>query len=92
MKKYKNIRSNVLMEALDLINGDREQVYGTPKENFNKIAELWSVYTDHKFTATDVCNMMVLLKMARLKNGAHIDSSVDAAGYAALAVEVSEPC
>ena len=39
IKKYKNIRSNVLMEALDLINGDREQVYGTPKENFNKIAK-----------------------------------------------------
>ena len=46
----------------------------------------------HKVDASDVCNMMVLLKMARLRNGGHIDSSTDAAGYAALAAEMSDAC
>ena len=92
MKKYKNIRTDVLMKAMDLINGDREKDYGTPKENFNTIAEMWTTYMGHKVNASDVCNMMVLLKMARLRNGGHTDSSIDAAGYVALAAEVSEAC
>jgi hypothetical protein len=44
MKEYNNIRSDVLMQALNLINGDREKDYGTPKENFNTIAEMWTSY------------------------------------------------
>jgi len=92
MKEYNNIRSDVLMQALNLINGDREKDYGTPKENFSTIAEMWTSYMGHKVDASDVCNMMVLLKMARLRNGGHIDSSTDAAGYAALAAEMIESC
>lgn len=92
MKKYKNIRTDVLMKAMDLINGDREKDYGTPKENFNTIAEMWTSYMGHKVNASDVCNMMVLLKMARLRNGGHTDSNIDTAGYAALAAEMSEAC
>ena len=42
MKEYNNIRSDVLMQALNLINGDREKDYGTPKQNFNTIAEMWT--------------------------------------------------
>lgn len=92
MKKYENLRTDVLMEAMNLINGDREKDYGTPKDNFTKIAELWTVYMEHKFNAVDVCNMMVLLKMARLSNSEHIDSNIDVAGYIALAAEMSEAC
>jgi hypothetical protein len=92
MKKYKNTRTNVLMEAVNLINGDREKDYGTPRENFNKIAKMWTIYMNHEVTEYDVCNMMVLLKIARLSQNAHTDSSIDAAGYAALAAEMSEPC
>jgi hypothetical protein len=40
------------------------------------------------WTAVDVCNMMVLLKVARLQqtpDNPHYDSLVDIAGYAASA-------
>ena len=39
---------------------------------------------------TDSCHMMSLLKIARLRNGPHRDSSVDGAGYMALGAEMSE--
>ena len=83
-----NERTKVLAEAIDLINGDREKHYGTPVENFQAIADMWSAYLGHAVSAADVCNMMALLKIARLRNGRHKDSSVDGAGYLALGFEV----
>jgi len=85
---YDNDRTRVLAEAIDLINGEREKHYGTPAENFQVIADMWSAYLGHAVSASDVCNMMALLKIARLRNGPHRDSSVDGAGYLALGFEV----
>ena len=83
--------SSILQEADALINGDREQDYGHPKKNLGDIAALWSVYisskygTDTHLDCEDVCQMMVLLKMARGFNGAKKrDSIVDQAAYAGL--------
>lgn len=78
----------VLAEAIDLINGEREQHYGTPQDNFKAIAGLWSAYLDYPISPADACHLMVLLKVARLRNGKHRDSSVDAAAYCALGFEV----
>jgi len=84
-----NIRTQILHEAEKLINGDRQSHYGPPEENFNAIASMWSTYMGHNVTAADVCNMMALLKIARLRNGPHRDSSVDGAGYLALGAEMA---
>lgn len=76
---------NILDKANEIIYGDREQTYGEPSRNLDTIAELWSTYLDQGITAQDVCNMMILLKVARLKNTPdHEDSIIDIAGYAAL--------
>ena len=85
-----NTRTDILNEASALINGDREQDYGTPKDSFGCIAYMWTAYLGHPVTASEVCNMMALLKIARLRNGPHRDSNVDAAGYMALSAEMSE--
>ena len=85
-----NKRTQVLEKAASLINGDRQDDYGTPKESFRCIAEMWTAYLGAHVTRGDVCNMIALLKIARLRNGAHEDSSVDGAGYLALGVEVEE--
>jgi hypothetical protein len=85
-----NTRTAILDDATMLINGDREQDYGTPQESFGCIADMWTAYLDHPVTAADACHMMVLLKVARLRNGPHRDSSVDGAGYMALGAEMSE--
>ena len=82
-----NVRTQVLEEASSLINGQRASDYGEASESFKAIAEMWSAYTGHSIAASDVCHMMALLKIARLRNGAHRDSSNDACGYLALGVE-----
>jgi hypothetical protein len=85
-----NTRTDILNEANALINGDREDAYGSPKESFHCIATMWGAYLGWHVTAADVCNMMALLKIARLRNGPHRDSNVDGAGYMALGAEMSE--
>ena len=83
-------RSEILAEADGLINGPRQEHYGSPAENFGVVAEMWSAYTNVCITPADVCHMMTLLKIARLRNGPHHDSSVDACGYMALGGELGE--
>jgi hypothetical protein len=85
-----NTRTEILQSAEVLINGDREKDYGTPQESFDCIGAMWSAYLGHMVSPADVCQMMALLKIARLRKGQHYDSSVDAAGYMALGAEMSE--
>jgi hypothetical protein len=83
-------RTKILAKADALINGDREKDYGTPQASFGCIATMWGAYLGYPVTTADVCNMMALLKIARLRTGPHRDSSVDGAGYMALGAEMSE--
>jgi hypothetical protein len=88
MENDMNTRTDILKEAEELINGDRQAHYGKPHENFLAIAEMWSAYLAYAVSPADVCHMMALLKIARLRNGPHRDSSVDGAGYLALGGEL----
>lgn len=84
------MRGEILSEAKAVINGVRQDAYGNPENNFETIAELWTIYTGHAVTAHDVAIMMVLLKIARIKTGVGTkDSYVDAAGYIALANDMT---
>jgi hypothetical protein len=85
-----NTRTEILQSAEVFINGDREKDYGTPQASFTCIAHMWTAYLGHPVKASDVCNMMALLKIARMRTGPHRDSSVDGAGYMALGAEMSE--
>lgn len=83
--------STVLATAATLVDGDRREAHGDPKQSFNRIAALWSAYTGVTISPKDVAQMMVLLKMARAMYGQHNDDDyVDQAGYIALASEVSD--
>ncbi len=83
-------RRETLERACDCVCGKREQDYGSPENNFNMIAELWSVYTGIALDAVDVSMMMSLMKIARVKSGtATEDSFVDIAGYAACGCEIA---
>lgn len=90
MMEYDNKRSRVLADAMDLVNGDRQADYGPPAENFKRIADGWAVILQADVTPEMVALCMAWLKIARLVNGPHDDSYVDAAAYMALAAELSE--
>lgn len=87
---------NILSQANTVIYGDREATYGDPGKNIRIIAEYWTTYlasigvnVPDGLDYDDVCNMMVLLKIARLGNSPmHYDSLIDACGYLALAERI----
>lgn len=89
-----NPRQEVLDAAARAVLQDRNASYGPPEKRFQDIADVWNWYHGRNgtqqvlITAMDVANMMILMKMARLKyNPNHRDSKVDVAGYAACAAE-----
>lgn len=89
-------RSTILAEAARLTAQDRNQAYGPPRLNHERIAAIWSVILEHEVTAAQVALCMVGTKLARLvETPDHLDSFIDAAAYAAIAGEIAteeEPC
>jgi hypothetical protein len=89
-------RGAVLLEARQLITGDRNQTYGPPTQNFQNIADLLNVQFMHKlkdgvvFTPIDVAIIMIQVKLARMIAQPKRDNFVDIAGYVACAWECQE--
>lgn len=82
---------SILQEAQRLIHGDRNKNYGHPRENFQDIADLFSAYLGQEITDIDVANLMILVKVARVKEtGYHRDSFTDIAGYAGCVERIYE--
>lgn len=81
-------RAECLNTAEEIVTKDRNSQYGEPEDCFALIARLWTDYTAVSLSPADVAAMMILLKVARVRNGkAKEDSWVDIAGYAACGAE-----
>jgi len=84
---------NILKKSCELVSSDRSKQHGDIVLNHKNIAKLWTGYLwekigDNSVSASDVANMMELLKVARRKLGdLNTDDYVDGAGYAAVAYE-----
>lgn len=88
-------RESCLSAARDAVAGGREVAYGSPEDNFARIARLWAAFLHNKtgqeiaVNETDVALMLDLVKTARLQhNPGHVDSWVDKAGYSACGCEI----
>lgn len=88
-------RTTTLHAALSAVE-TRGKSYGTPENNFLRIARRWNVHLLNRYgarvelDATDVAAMMADMKLARLEETpSHQDSWTDLAGYAACGAEVS---
>jgi len=91
-----NVKQNLLDEAGKIVNGARRKDYGTPEENFARIAKFWQAYMENtgraeaKITAADVSPLMRLMKEARLcESPSHRDSFVDIIGYTLTGAEIN---
>lgn len=81
-----------LYAAKNLVTGDRQRDYGTPRENFARIANLWEAYTGYEFTTTQVAMMLGLLKVARAATAEPtLDTFRDLMGYVAIACAFEHP-
>jgi hypothetical protein len=76
-----NIDPTVAVDAINLVEGDRNDSYGPPEENLQRIADMWSGYLGHPVTKEDVSLMMVLVKISRSKAGYSRDTAVDGIAY-----------
>lgn len=97
-----NIKSYIAMKANDIVNGARRSAYGTPENNFARIAVLWAAWFEARgitmrnaegevvrLSARDVSPLMRLMKEARLcESPDHLDSFVDLVGYTLTGAEV----
>lgn len=90
-----DIKAHIADTAKSIVSGARRSAYGTPEQNFERIAALWSGYATARgwgitFTATDVSPLMILMKLARLaETPDHLDSAIDGVGYFLTLAEVN---
>lgn len=73
---------DVLHEAYRLTNGERQNAYGPPDQDFRRTAAMWTALKGVEFTARDVAMFMICLKLSRETHQRSRDNAVDVAGYA----------
>lgn len=77
----KDVDSTLVEEAVQLVSADRQAQYGHPLDNFQRIADLWSVILNIEVTPEQVALCMVQVKVARELQNPKRDNIVDAIGY-----------
>jgi len=83
-------RAEILETAKQYVTKDRASDHGDMEDNFEMIADFWSVYLDIRIKPHEVGVMMTLLKVARIRsNPEHPDNWIDGAGYMACGGEIA---
>ena len=88
-------RSDMLAQAAQTVDGDRDKEFGDPLDNMQCAAQLIGGYLGARrgdsIEAADVPVIMSLFKIARLAgNRGATDSWLDLAGYAAIGFDVQQ--
>ncbi len=79
---------SILEEAEKLINGDRQQSYGHPYDDYQVTAAMWRAMMIRRYgidvplTPDFACLMMAAMKISREAGQHKRDNLVDMAGYA----------
>lgn len=82
-------RLSFLESVGSTINGDRQDDYGSAKDSFERVAQMWATYLNYPVDSKDVAHMLILMKVSRLVTSPNKrDSYIDIAGYAALGAEL----
>jgi|TARA_A100000172_G_scaffold73145_1_gene54584 hypothetical protein len=80
-------KEDILDKAMETV-GRRGRSYGTPFDNFTRIADLWSCHLAKDISCYDVGVLFILAKLARSKQDrGNEDNWVDIAGYASAVAE-----
>lgn len=92
-------RETILSQARQAVTGDRDVHYGSPEDNFGRIADLWNAYFRSVgmldpgcpgLYPHEVASLLALVKIARSINSPEkLDNWIDLAGYAACGGEVA---
>jgi len=81
-------RLDILQTAIDLTGGDRNQAYGSPVENHQHIANIFTALTGRDLSAAEVATLHIATKLARMRTSpTKGDNYVDLAAYAGIRFE-----
>ena len=86
MLKPATLGSEILLEAHKLVNGPRQNDYGHPADDYQKVSDIFYSITGVNLSVSEAILFMVSVKLARLRTNLendtiHHDSLVDALGY-----------
>ena len=85
------VRGQILDKAKAIINGERQDSYGSPEASFALIGAYWSAYLKRRLTPVDVAHMMMLFKIARMSGQKPSeDNYADLCGYAGIAADMTK--
>ena len=78
--------TEILQEAYKIVNQDRQNTYGHPKDDYTKVTNIFEALTGKQLTLTEALLFMVSVKLARLKTNLdqghlHYDTLLDTIGY-----------
>lgn len=83
-----------MIEARNLVNGDRQAAYGSPRPAYEAQAKVWSGLLHHKLkedlTPEDVVLLLAGMKMVREVRKHKRDNIVDLHGYGLVLSHVRE--
>lgn len=82
MKTYAPEHESILKEAERTTHGDRQQDYGHPFDNHDRIAKLANILLGRGLTASDIALIMICVKLSREVCNPKRDNRVDLAGFA----------
>jgi hypothetical protein len=78
--------TEILQEAYKIVNQDRQNTYGHPKDDYTKVINIYQTLTGKELTINDAILFMVSVKLARLRTNLeagqlHHDTLLDTIGY-----------
>ena len=85
-KKQPTPGTEILQHAYQIVNQDRQNTYGHPKDDYTKVTNIYQTLTGKQLTLTEALLFMVSVKLARLKTNLdqghlHYDTLLDTIGY-----------
>lgn len=78
--------TEILQEAHKIVNQDRQNTYGHPKDDYTKVINIFQTLTGKQLTINEAILFMVSVKLARLRTNLeagqlHHDTLLDTIGY-----------
>jgi hypothetical protein len=72
---------SILEEAERLVNGDRNDAYGPPWEDFARTVAIFNAWTGHDLSPADGIRFLHAVKLSREVHAFGRDNYVDGSGY-----------
>ena len=75
---------SILLEAENLVNGERDDQYGDCVAQFERYAEIASLIGKNKLSPADIVNALIAVKLGREAYKHKRDNLTDLCGYAEI--------